>query len=297
MLRKKHPDRYWKRSVPRYRFLRWQISQRLAQAGAVGLLVTVVVVVLAIGNLRQNQVSLPPGSPSEESTDPTGPIESSITQQHHRLPVILDRHRKATGLASVNSLAIRGHLLLEERYFRFSLLVRRPLFFKQSLHARNQSASLRFNGSSFVPSINGERFGDEDETQQLNTPLNHHSLLLEGAFGQLVWEEGNPAGTSRFLGVESFRDREALLLEKPILPGIPIHYYLDPDSHLVLGRSIQFDMNGQSILLELHLDDYQTADGLTFPRAYTLFRNGEKVVSATFESIDTDIGILPEVFE
>lgn len=296
MFKKKHPDRYWKKSVPRYRFLRWQISQRLAQVGAVGLLLLVIVVVLAIGNLRQNRANPQPPAPAGILAEAEAPLPLTTNRNEDSLPLILDRHRKATGFASVNSLAIRGNLLLEERSFRFSLLVRRPLFFKQSLHTRNQSASLRFNGTSFVPSINGERLTSEEDHHQLDTPLNHHSLLLEGAFGQLVWEEGNPAASARLLGRERFRGREAIRIEKSILPGIPIHYYLDPDSALVLGRSIQFEMEGQSILLELWLDDYQTDDGLTFPRTYTLFRNGESVVSATFESVETNTGILPQAF-
>jgi hypothetical protein len=281
---------------PHYRIFRWAVPQWIALSGAIGALMVFIAGLLLWGFIRDERAES--RRPDPVSTVPA--TESTPTAEPARptLPRILDQHRQATGLASVNSLLFQGEIILEDgNAYACSLLIRRPDNIKQSVRNFRASAALSFNGQSYTATRNGQTMPSGDHPDRIDSVLNRHSLLLEGAFGQLAWDQAATTQEARLLGTETINGHHCHVVEKTFASRVPIRYYIDTASALVVARQLRFKDQGKTTELLIILEDFRTIDSLTLPMAYRLLRNGSPVVSASFEFLSPNAGLLPEAFQ
>ena len=282
-------------SRPHYRIFRWAVPQWIALSGAIGALLVFIAALLLWGFIRDERAA--PRSPAPVSADSTSESTPAAEPTGPSLPRILDQHRQATGLAGINSLLFQGEIILEDgNAYACSLLIRRPDNIKQSVRNFRASASLSFDGEGYSATRNGRTMPAGDHPDRVDSVLNRHSLLLEGAFGQLAWDQAATTQEARLIGTETINGHHCHVIEKPFANRIPLRYYIDTTSAQVVARELSFQNEGKTTELLILLEDFQSIDSLTLPMSYRLLRNGTPVVSASFESLSPNAGLLPEAF-
>lgn len=281
-------------SVPRYRIFRWSITQRLAILLAVATLVVAITLVLFVGFLMESR------SPATALTAPQAPADEQQADERTppSLASIISQHRAATGLGNVRSLTLRGTITLEDgNPYNCTFIIRRPHYLRQAVRNFRISASLAFNGDSYTAMVNGVVQPTGNNPNRVDSELNRNSILIEGAFGQLAWGSADPAQGPVLVGGVTFNDTPCFVIDQPMAGRAIIRYFIDQHTFQEVGRRLRF-MDGETpVELEMHLSAVRSEEGITLPMHYLLFRDGLRVVSASFESVTPNAGLLSEAFE
>jgi outer membrane lipoprotein-sorting protein len=242
-------------------------------------------------------------APIQEAPDQEAPNHEAKTQEAAKAPPasltleeLLRRNLEARGGAeawqAVKTLAVTGAMTMGERKAALKLTYQRPLHFRFETELDGEKTVQAYDGEVgwVIPPYSD---GGAIEVAQEALP----ALAEQADFEGPLIDHEKKGHTLTLAGRETFDGKEAYRLRLVNARGEESNIFLDAETYLELGQTLERTIQGQKAKIETHLRDYRPAGSLLFPR--TIEQNISLAPAPqiiTFDSVEVNPEVEDGVF-
>jgi hypothetical protein len=212
---------------------------------------------------------------------------------------ILRRHETALagrqGMQALVSLRIEGWIKTHDAAepTAFILAKKMPDRVRLGIRRDNFSVVVAYDGTVAWRGI--EQGVDWFEVEQV--PLSMVAQMVRHAPLHSELFLAQPRGWQvRYVGQRENAGRRCFVLRVDGMPDESIEFHIDAASMLDVLRVSRHTIDGQSVVREIHHEDFANFDGFMLPRRLRTVENGEQVQVLTIESVRINPGILNSHF-
>ncbi|MGZ0655562.1 hypothetical protein ACWPKS_08135 [Coraliomargarita sp. W4R72] len=258
-------------------------------------------------------VALVGAIPQAKVADTMELVPGSDDRDYSALAQIMRAHSESVSPHAFSSLTASGVYTTSGVEFEFSLLAKEPGYFRQTLRYEKLEIVVGFDGQNYwQENPVAQAMGDPEAASDVNRDI----LLLESAQTILLWQvERQGYRGLRLGGTEVLDGRECQLVINTAWLDVPVRHWIDLASGQELQREAILKRGEIPLQVVIHYFEVpqvlveqsipstdeivaQADEGhLNLLNAYRITMNGTEMASARFDSIRTNQGVMPWMFD
>lgn len=241
------------------------------------------------------------------NSEQTGRIDSVVDDESSAVSDVIDtntfdlllqKHLHASGQAGIESMSYIGTYQTRGIAFDLIILSKRLKLFRQTLKYKQLRIEAGFDGQNYWQ--HNPLSANEDSAPSPAKLLNAELVQLQCSQGILSWayEKSGRAGLS-FEGQVERSGRMYYVIQNEALVNQIVRHYIDVESCLEVRRETILQLQDAEFPVQI---EYQYSDRAKARRpvvadSYQLFFAGSELASVTIDSVRTNAGIMPWMFE